>query len=110
MPWLASMLAGEAPGCDVQAKIDLAYVAVHRYTELNTSGWYGFDDPSMVDVRVAGLVLAGEAVGLTAFDRFPNSYYALSTDDVENGRLPWLVGDEPLVSHACGGGVVIYKK
>ncbi len=104
------MLAGEAPGCDVQAKIDLAYVAVHRYPELNTSGWFALDEASDVDVRVAGLVLAGEAVGLTAFDRFPDSYYAISDADVEQDRLPWLAGQEPLVRHQCGGGVVIFEK
>lgn len=110
LPWLASMLAGEAPGCPVQAKIDLAYVAIHREQELGTDGWFALAPASQLAVRVAGLVLALDAAGNRAFDRFPSSYYAISSDDAESGKLWWLADQEPLVTWECGGGVIIYEK
>lgn len=56
---LARIIAGEAPGCSMEAKLAVAKVADNRVTQEVVrewrDGWYGDRDPETIDVVVAML-------------------------------------------------------
>lgn len=50
---LARVLAGETPGCDVEAKIAAAHVFANRQAAGIVGGWFGDGEPTAMDIAVA---------------------------------------------------------
>ena len=56
---LAAILAGETPGCSLEAKIAGAQVAQNRIEAGIEGGWFGEAEPQAIDVRAVLLARAG---------------------------------------------------
>lgn len=52
---LASLIAGEAGNCDLEAKLAVAHVVNNRAQAGIIGGWYGWGAPSEMDLAVAEL-------------------------------------------------------
>lgn len=50
---LARVIAGETPGCPVEAKLAVAHVAANRIEAGIDGGWFGDGDPTPVDLALA---------------------------------------------------------
>ncbi len=54
---LARVIAGETPGCPIEAKLAVAHVAVNRVeqgmVEHLLDGWFGDADPTSIDLAIA---------------------------------------------------------
>ena len=105
---LASILTGEASGCTVEAKVDVAYVVIHREDAGIKGGWAAIADvPSSEDVAIAFMVYSavlGNNTDPVFRDRYPHTLYAISEEDMRSGKLYWLNGKEPTVWHTCDTG------
>jgi len=78
---LARVIAGETPGCPVEAKLAVAHVAANRIEVGIKGGWFGDADPQPIDTAVARL-----------WDRFPDptdgALYLIGPGDAV--KMPWL--------------------
>jgi len=78
---LARVLAGETPGCPVEAKIAAAHVAANRIEAGIEGGWFGDADPEQVDIAVS-----------VYWNRFPDptdgALYFIGPGDAV--KMPWL--------------------
>lgn len=106
---MASIITGEASGCSVQAKEDLAWVIVHRDDAGIEGGWAAIAEPTSEDMLIAIAVYARKLgdESSKALDRYPETLFAVSQDDLNSGKLYWLVGRDPYVYHKCNGHEVI---
>ncbi len=87
---LAHILAGETPGCPVDAKVAVAQVYHARIDAQIIGGWFGWNDPTATDLAVA---LTWQAwPDLTA-----GALYAVGPGDAE--RMGWL--DKPTGEWRC---------
>lgn len=79
---LARVLAGETPGCGVEAKIAAAHVFANRQEAGIVGGWFGDGEPTALDVMVA-----------LRWQEWPDptdgALFFLGPGDGE--RMPWLV-------------------
>jgi hypothetical protein len=77
----ARVIAGETPGCPVEAKLAAAHVAANRLEMGLNGGWYGDADPKAIDVAVA-----------LYWQRFPDptdgALYFIGPGDID--KMPWL--------------------
>ena len=92
---LARILAGETPGCPVDAKIAVAQVWQARQDAGIEGGWFGYDDPTTTDLAVA---LTWQAWP----DLIHGALYAVGPGDAE--RMDWL--DKPTGEWVCNGTTV----
>ena len=92
---LAHILAGETPGCPVDAKVAVAQVFANRQQAQIVGGWFGWDDPTVTDLAVA---LTWQAwPDLTA-----GALYAVGPGDAD--KMPWL--NRPTGHWDCGGTTI----
>ena len=92
---LAYVLAGETPGCPVDAKVAVAQVYHARIDAQIVGGWFGWDDPTTTDLAVA---LTWQAWP----DLVHGALYAVGPGDAD--RMPWL--DKPTFYRACDGTTI----
>lgn len=92
---LAHVIAGEAPGCPVAARVAVAQVYDRRIDAQVVGGWFGYDDPTATDIAVA-----------LTWQAWPNitgdALYAVGPGDAE--RMPWL--DKPTFHRDCDGTTI----
>jgi hypothetical protein len=50
---LAAVIAGEAPGCPVEAKVATAHVYHNRIEQGIVGGWFGDGEPTITDSQIA---------------------------------------------------------
>lgn len=102
---LASILTGEASGCTVEARVDVAWVVLHREGAGIEGGWAAIaESPNVEDLAIAIAVYSahlGYRSELWLVDRYPNTLYAISEADMRSGKLYWLKGREPTAWHRC---------
>lgn len=87
MPWifviaLAAIMAGEAPGCSLEAKVAIGQVYTNRLAAGIEGGWFGVAKPSPIDVQAAVLAT-------TYPDLVDGALYMIGPGDRE--RMPWLI-------------------
>ena len=92
---LARILAGETPGCPVDAKVATAQVWQARQDAGIMGGWFGYDDPTTTDLAVA---LTWQAWP----DLVGDALYAVGPGDAE--RMPWL--KHPTGHWECDGTTI----
>lgn len=78
---LAAIIAGEAPGCSLEAKIAVGQVHANRITAGIDGGWFGNDDPEPIDVQAA-------VVASTYPDLVDGALYMIGPGDRD--KMPWL--------------------
>ena len=78
---LAAIIAGEAPGCSLEAKIAVGQVHANRIEAGIDGGWFGYDDPTLADVQAAMVASAYP-------DTVAGALYMIGPGDRE--RMPWL--------------------
>ena len=105
---LAGILTGEASGCSLEARVDTAWVAIHRVDAGIVGGWAAIaPDPDTQAVTIARGLLRARGMGRSSQrlrDRHPETLYAVSRADIESGKLWWLRGRRPAATHVCSGG------
>lgn len=106
---LASILTGEASGCTVEARVDVAWVVIHRNEAGIEGGWAAIAEvPSIDDVAIAIAVYnvyrGNQPAAPWLADRHPQTLYAISEADMNSGKLYWLDDKEPAVWHQCDKG------
>lgn len=78
---LASVVAGETPGCAIEAKVAAVQVAQNRMDAGIDGGWFGWAEPG------SGDVLAVRTAHLWP-DLVDGALYFIGPGDAE--RMPWL--------------------
>ena len=78
---LARIIAGETPGCGLQAKFAVAHVYHNRLDAGIEGGWFGDADPDQADVAAAWLVRWTP-------DPTSGALYLIGPGD--RARRPWL--------------------
>jgi hypothetical protein len=78
---LARVVAGETPGCSIEAKVALVQVASNRRAAKIEGGWFGDADPGPLD-RLA------VALARRAPDLVDGALYFIGPGDAR--RMPWL--------------------
>ena len=95
---LARMIAGEAPGCSLEAKLAVAWVADNRVQQGIVQewreGWYGDRDPETIDVVVA---LLWRSIP----DPTSGAINLIGPDDL--AKMPWLDTMELTWHEQCVG-------
>lgn len=95
---LARVIAGEAPGCPLEAKLAVAWVAANRVqqgvVEEWREGWYGNRDPDPVDLAVA-------LIWPTLPDPTGGATFLVGPGD--KARMPWLAGMTRANHWTCSG-------
>lgn len=81
---LARIIAGEAPGCPMEAKIAVAHVWYNRIEAGIEGGWFGDRDPTAEDLIAAATFLRYD-------DPTDGALYMLGPGDLE--KVPW-AGEE----------------
>lgn len=98
---LARIIAGEAPGCPIDAKIAVAKVVYNRrnqgVVEQWSDGWFGNRDPQQIDFAVAVLHSAFP-------DPSRGAVYLIGPGDKE--KMPWLHNSHPTARWKCNGTVL----
>ena len=95
---LARVIAGEAPGCSLEAKLAVAWVANNRVQQGVVQewyeGWYGDADPEAIDIVIALL-----------WRNFPDptdgAIHLLGPGD--RAKTPWLSNTRPKRQWRCPG-------
>ena len=93
---MARIIAGEAPGCPLEAKVAVANVMQNRERAGISGGWYGDREPEAADLAVAWLAVNGRLPQIA-----PDALYAIGPGD--KAKMPWLAGMEPQMGFACAG-------
>jgi hypothetical protein len=78
---LARIIAGETPGCSMQAKLAVAHVYHNRLAVGIEGGWFGDADPQQVDVA---------AVWLARWTPDPTAGALYMIGPGDRQRMPWL--------------------
>lgn len=95
---LARVIAGEAPGCSLGAKLAVAWVADNRVQQgvVNRwrDGWYGDRDPGSADIAVALL-------WQTFPDPTDGALYLIGPHD--KAKMPWLKNMKRSARWKCAG-------
>jgi hypothetical protein len=78
---LARIMAGETPGCPVEAKVAIGHVYHNRITAGVDGGWFGDAEPTALDTQVA---LTWHAWP----DPTDGALYAIGPGDA--AKMPWL--------------------
>lgn len=95
---LARVIAGETPGCSLEAKLAVAWVADNRVRQSVVQqwdeGWYGNADPEHVDVVIA---LIWPALP----DPTDGALYLIGPGD--KTRMPWLANLAQSNRWECAG-------
>lgn len=79
---LAAILAGETPGCSLEAKIAGAQVARNRLEAGIEGGWFAQAEPEPIDVRAVLLARTGWP------DLVDGAIYFIGPGDA--AKMPWL--------------------
>lgn len=90
---LAHIIAGEAPGCPIEAKVAIAQVWENRREAKITGGWFGWKEPTQAD-WIAAMTYKSWP------DMTEGALYAIDARDRE--RMPWL--GQQVKSWQCEGG------
>lgn len=95
---LARLIAGEAPGCPVDAKMAVAWVATNRVqqgvVEEWREGWYGDAEPELVDLAIALL-------WSSLPDSTDGAIFLVGPGDA--ARMPWLASMTRAKRWQCPG-------
>ena len=78
---LARVIAGETPGCSIEAKLAVAHVAANRIEAGIVGGWFGDADPEPID-RVVALFWHKTP------DPTDGALYLIGPGDID--KMPWL--------------------
>ena len=90
---LARIIAGEAPGCPVEAKVATAWVFHNRIEAGIVGGWFGDGEPTITDSQIARFWWMWP-------DPTDGALYMIHPSDRQ--RMPWLRG-EPVKAWTCKG-------
>ncbi len=93
---MARVLAGETPGCEIEAKIGVMNVMQNRTAAGIEGGWFGDAAPTGADVAVAWLGVQGLLPRLAA-----SEIYAIGPGD--KAKMAWLWGRSPTMRWVCRG-------
>lgn len=92
---LAHVLAGETPGCPIDAKVAVSQVYANRQQAQIVGGWFGWDTPTATDMAVA-----------LTWHEWPDlahgALYAVGPGDAE--RMDWL--KRPMGEWSCNATTV----
>ena len=89
---LARIIAGEAPGCPVEAKVATAWVYHNRIEQGIQGGWFGDGEPTVTDTQIARFWWMWP-------DPTDGALYMIHPSD--RAKMPWLV--ERTAQWTCTG-------